>query len=146
MEINDLYVFKAPKLLASAQKPRSRVESAEIPEFDRLPVIFKKELINGKPFLSPPGRKDSERADSTNLSNSNINDTSRIGRSVSPTSNLQLPLGLLVFDEGVSPSHLHRVIEDGGEMRRHAATKSSAFENYELKYGSGKLFYAEASA
>ena len=140
LEINELKVFKPPKLLLMKRRPRERVESAEIPDFDRLPVLYKNEFQMSKAFLSPPGRKDSERADSTNLSNSNIYDSSRLARSASPRPPMA-PQSLLVLEEGITAEHLQAIFEDGAELKRNAVTKSSNFNQYSEKYGTGNQFF-----
>lgn len=142
LEINEPKVSKQPKLMGFKRPLRYRGESAEIPEFDKLPVLYKKEFPPSKPFLQPPGRKDSERGgDSTNLSNSNINDTSRQGRSSDPyAKQAQTPRSLLILDDGITKDHLQAIFEDGSELKRNAITKSSHFNRFAEKYGTGALF------
>lgn len=139
LQINTVYETKAPKLLMIKKPCRDRYESQEIPDLDKLPVLYKKDFV-GKPFLMAPGRKDSERADSTNLSNSNINDNSRLGRCLTPSPRSSPRQSLLILDDGVSHDHLQAILENGAELQRNAVSKSANFSKYDEKHGTGNKF------
>ena len=138
-EINSLNASKPHKLIPKKSSTRARAESSDIPDLDTLPIYQKKDFISAKPFLAPPGRKDSDRADSTNLSNTNILELPPQTRS-SFHSSCDRPVSLLILDEGVAIDYVNDQLKDGAEVKRNSVTSSGNIIKFTSKYGTGSKF------
>ena len=138
LQINKLYTSKSPKLLFIKKPIKEKPDTSKPADPEHVTTKPKRETLISKPFLALPNRRDSGR-ESTNLSNSNINDSSRVGKVIGLPPK-QIPVSLQFIHEEPSLEELEDLLEDGSELKRNSVSKTGAFSKFAMKNGTGKKF------
>ena len=136
--VNSIYTFKRPKLLINRLEPDIQCgKSIELDFYDKIGLGQKRGALDSflKIGLMPPSRKESDKAESTNLSNNCI-DASRFNLMSSRQNSVlalpdKIPLENLEVD---------RNLNDGDCLRRNYFSKTGSFSKFAKKYGTENMF------